>query len=135
MDKKQIVIDFIKNHGFCVISSNSAEGFPQSAVLSYSEFDGTNIIVSTSSKTRKYKNIKENPKTSIVIGWSTDDFLTLQMDGETTEAEDQQKAGDIHCAKNEYAKNFRNDPDNKYLIFKPTWIRFTDLKTKEVFEL
>lgn len=134
MDDKELILNFFKKNNYCVVASLGDE-YPQSAVVAFSETEDLNIVFSTSTDTRKFKNIKNNPKTSITIGWDPTDFTTVQMDGESYEiTENIEKYIEYHVNKHPVSAKYAHNPDNKYFMFKPKWLRFTDSKTKKIIE-
>lgn len=135
MDKNKILEVFLKKNDLCVFSSVSSDGFPQSAVLSFTEIEDLSIIISTLNTTRKYKNIKSNPKSSVVIGWNPSDFITLQMDGTTEEPEDQEKYKQLFIVKHPGSLEYLKKPGNTFLVFKPSWIKYSDIQSNVIFEL
>src|SRR5437762_806440 len=75
----EFLYDFISRHKLAVISSLSAESFPQSALVGIAVAPDLRIVFDTLADARKYENLKKNPAASIVIGW--EDEATIQMEG------------------------------------------------------
>ncbi|OGM02207.1 hypothetical protein A3K72_00885 [Candidatus Woesearchaeota archaeon RBG_13_36_6] len=65
MELKQKIEQFIKNKNVCVIATCS-ENKPRASTVNYVPV-GFTLYVVTSSKSTKYKNIKENPNISVAI--------------------------------------------------------------------
>ncbi len=137
MDKKKIIYDFLENHKLAVLSTINADGNPQSALVGFGQNENLELFFGTSKLSRKYKNLIQNPKVSVVIGW--ENSITLQYEGEAKESNgpELEKFKEAYFRKNPLAKQFENDPYEVYFKIKPKWIRYTKLKdTKlEVFEV
>ncbi len=126
-DNEKIILDFIKKHTLAVISTVNHLGNPESAVLEFSETDKLEIIFDTFSTYRKYKNLKDNPRVSLVIGW--DDDISVQYEGIATElrGEELKKFQNIHITKLPKAKKFVEIDVIRYFKVIPKWIRYSDL--------
>lgn len=109
---------------------------PEAAVLEFSETDDLEIIFDTFSTYRKYKNLQDNPKIALVIGWDGD--ITVQYEGIAKElsGEELEQCKRIHIQKLPKAVKFENMKVVRYFKVKPTWIRYSDLSKDpwEVFE-
>lgn len=136
-DKKKIIFDFIKKHKICVLSTIHKDGSPESAVVEFGESADLEIIFDTLKTYRKYKNLKENPKVAVVIGW--DENITVQYEGEASEliGEEVERYKKFYFYKNPEAQRWENDEGITYFRIIPKWIRYSDLRVHpwEVFEL
>ena len=137
LDKTRNVYDFIHSQHVCVISTINQDGKPESAAMAFSETEDLKIIFQTPNDTRKYRNLVNNKSISIVVGWSLDDFITVQYEGIAREATDQQVewCRNIHISKNEKSQEYAYLEQNKYFIVEPKWIRFSDINNQDIFEL
>ena len=100
---KEDAFDFIKSNDLAVVATTSSQGSPQAAVVEYGELDDFTIIIDTLTSSRKYKNLRENNKTAIVIGRDND--ITVQIDAVATElnGEELDVAKQAYFKKNERA--------------------------------
>lgn len=126
-DKKSLILDFVKKHTLAVISTVSAEGLPEAAVIEYGETDNLELIFDTFDTSRKYKNLQKNNKAAIVIGW--DENITVQYEGEVFEMSGEEigKYKEAYFVKNPHAKKWENHEEIKYFKVIPRWIRYSDL--------
>ena len=136
---KNQILDFLKEHPLCVVSTIHADGSgPESAVVAFSETENLEIIFGTSNLARKYKNLQADNKVSFVIGWS-DSEGTIQYEGKATELskEEAQPYIDKQVEKIPSSKGFVDREDQRWFIVKPSWLRFFDhtIKPHEVHEL
>jgi general stress protein 26 len=134
MDKKSFIYNFIANHKLAVISTQSADSKPQSAVIGFGQTKNLEIIFGTDSSSRKYNNILNNPAVSLVIGW--DDNKTVQLEGNAQELSE----NDLELIRQNYwnkspdAESYHKNPGQRYFVVKPMWVRYTDLD-KEPWEI
>src|SRR5690606_26152717 len=73
------LLAFMRKHRLCIQATVSSDGMPQAAVVGYAVTDDLEIVFDTASTTRKVKNLRNNPRMAIVIGW--DEERTLQLEG------------------------------------------------------
>ncbi|HYV33409.1 MAG TPA: pyridoxamine 5'-phosphate oxidase family protein [Candidatus Limnocylindria bacterium] len=128
---KKLILDFIKSNKIAVISTNSETGWPQGAVIEFAETEELEIVFDTSVAYRKYKNLSKDKKTSFVIGW--DKQITVQYEGlaeELMDAEEINAYKAIYFKKNPDAQRWESDPEIRYFIVKPKWLRYSDLNVK-----
>ncbi len=126
---KQDILSYLKRHMLTVISTCGEDHQPESALIGFGQTDGLELIIGTNTKTRKYKNIIQNPHVSLVIGWDSDN-TSVQYEGIAKQLDDVQ--GDMYIAayhkKVPTAARFRHEPGQVYFLITPTWIRYVDLK-------
>lgn len=131
MDKRIVknkILEFLNKHKLAVISTiHSNKDAPESAVVGFANTDSLEIIFGTSCKTRKHANIQANPNVSVVIGWDSA-IGTLQYEGVASVLgkDELKEYTAILVAKNIENKKYISFEDQRYILIKPTWIRFTD---------
>jgi pyridoxine/pyridoxamine 5'-phosphate oxidase len=123
---KQGILDFIRKQSLCVLSTVNVTGESESSAVGFSENEDFEIVFGTSSKNRKFQNILQHPKVSVVIGW--DDWVTVQYEGSARvlaggELARYQKN---HFMKLPSAEKYSAHPDEMYVALKPHWLRYTD---------
>ncbi len=130
MIDKQKMYEFMKNHTMMVISSTNYIGETESAAVGFGQTEDLTIIFGTSISSRKAKNIMSNRKVSIVIGWDKDG--TIQCEGKATLVigDERSKYSEILFNSNPASRKYKDNPEECYIIVKPSWIRYTDVSTK-----
>ncbi len=122
-----------------VVSTNSATGFPQAAVVAVSETDTLEIIFATFNDTRKFFNLLTDPRVAVVMGWNNDDKRTLQMEGRArlVEGPEVESIASIHCTKSAGSRRFRDDPRQRYFVVTLSWLRYSDfgVNSSEIWEV
>lgn len=105
--------------------------------MGFGQTEDFEIILGTSTQSRKFENIKNNNKVSIVFGW--DSTVTVQYEGKIKEiiGKEAEKYKKIYFAKTPAAQKYDNDPNQTYLLVKPDWARYTDISemNPQIFEL
>lgn len=121
---KEALITFMEARSFCVISTVGADARPEAAFVGFSSNGNLEVIIGTSSKSRKFRNISQNKSVAIVIADMTGE---AQYEGEvevvTPEAYGTLMEEGRFKKLSGYDK-YRNDPTQVYLRIRPTWIRF-----------
>ncbi len=129
MKSKQELYDFMNNNSLAVVSTVTAEGNPSAAIVGFGQTKELELLISTDNTTRKYKNLQTNPRVAVAIGGTTPE--TIQLEGTARELKEDELdvVRDNYWQKNPHAKAYSDNPNNRYFIITPTWIRFTDLRT------
>jgi hypothetical protein len=125
MTKEQL-FTFIKDHKLAVLSTISAQGAPQSALIGIAVTAELEIVFDTVKSSRKYGNLATNPAATFVVGCTSE--TTLQYE-----------AWRVSRWWTIWARNqgvyFATWPDGPsrlswpgicYWLVKPKWIRFSD---------
>ena len=133
MDDK--VLDFLKSNRVCCLATQLKDGSPHTAALHFSHtLDPFALYFSTQNSSRKYQALAEGKsvKGSVTVGFSEQEWITLQMDGEVSTVSDPEElksAKAIHYPKHPKSQEFENNPATVFLMFTPTWWRYTDINT------
>ena len=126
---------FLAKNRVCVLSMLLKDESPHGAAMHYSHADSPlQIYIQTENTSRKMSGLlkRSSVKASVVIGFSEDEFRTLQMDGNikvlpSTKLKSVHK---IHYTKHPEAKQWKDDPATVFLVFKPTWWIYIEYKPK-----
>jgi pyridoxine/pyridoxamine 5'-phosphate oxidase len=109
-----------------VISTLSASGSVQSALIGIAITKDIEIIFDTVKSSRKYSNLKNNLSCSLVLGWSGEQ--TVQYEGVATELE----GAELERCQATYFQSWPDGPSRLtwpgivYFSVRPTWIRYSD---------
>lgn len=131
-EQKELIADFIKGQNYATVAT-TWNGEPQAATVAFSERNETEIIFGTLKETRKYRNLKSDPKIAIVIGW--DQSVTVQIEGiaHETMGELQEECMRIHVIKNPGSARYMEMEGQCYFKVTPRWIRYTDISVEPEF--
>lgn len=120
------IYSLMRQYRYGVISSLSADGTPQSALVGIAITHQLEVIFDTLRTIRKYANLTRSSRCSFVIGWGGEQ--TVQLEGKALEPE----GPALETLRETY---FETWPDGRershwphltYFLVKPTWIRYSD---------
>lgn len=133
MNYNDIVKNFISSHRISVLSILTSESAPHASALHYAWDKNTNsFIFFTRIDTIKYKTLeKQQSQASLVIGFSEEEFVTLQFHGEVKLITNENNLKEVYFAKYPNIREHEKDVDAVFLKFSPNWFRYTDYKTDE----
>jgi general stress protein 26 len=120
------ILQFLSNHEECVIATVNNNGKPEAATVGFSQNNKLQLVVGTNMKTRKFKNIKQNPSVAIVVGFEGE--VTLQYEGTASLIPNDEQEARLkpHFEKLPGVEKFKDEPGQVYFLIEPTWIRYTD---------
>lgn len=129
-----VISNFLMKEKVGVLSVILADGTPHSATMHYSYKDEPfKIYIQTSNTTLKAQPFLngEVGKGAMAIGFSEEDWLTLQIHGDIriiSGHEELEEVYKIHYKKNPDAEQYKG-PKTVFLEFTPNWWRYTDFNT------
>jgi general stress protein 26 len=125
MNTQQKILAFLAQQEECVIAT-ACDNVPEAAIVGFSESPSLELVIGTSSATRKYRNITKNPQVAVVIGFTGN--VTVQFEGiaRLLSGEELERRQKTHFKKLPEVEHFKNDPGQVYLLLSPTWVRYTD---------
>ena len=121
----------MRRQRLAVQASVAAAGGPQAAVVGVVVNDELEVFFDTLSTSRKYANLRRDPRAALVLGWDLEEGCTLQLEGVV----DEPSGAELARLKQLYFAAFPDGverqawPDIAYLRVRPTFIRFSDFRT------
>src|SRR5687767_6752552 len=76
---REELVSFLRRYKLAAEATIAPGGAPQAAIVGFSVSDDLEIVFDTTSETRKYRNLRADPRIALVIGW--DDAITAQIEG------------------------------------------------------
>ena len=127
MDKKKFLYAYVNKRMLAVLATIGPDQVPEAAVMEFGQTENLELIFDTLNTTRKYANLKQNPKIAFVIGW--EEGTTVQYEGVAKELEGVELATykKIMFAKNPAFAKWENLPGMTYFKVTPKWIRYSAL--------
>jgi hypothetical protein len=122
------VLSFARRHPLAVQASASPAGAPQAAVVGVVVSDAFEVFFDTLDSSRKSKNLRQNPRIALVIGWDLEEGRTVQLEG----AVDEPRGADLERLQQVYFERFADGverlswPGITYVRVRPTWLRYSD---------
>ena len=120
------VFRFMNGERLGVLATVGEDGRPEAAVMGIAVTPALEIIFDTVKSSRKYPNLKQNPRVAWVVGCTTE--VTVQYEGEAKELEGEELAK----YKKTYFATYPDGPVREkwpgitYFVVRPKWVRYCD---------
>lgn len=120
------LVAFLRQHRLAVQASTSVAGAPQAAVVGFAVTDALEIVFDTVDASRKYQNLRKNPRVALVIGW--DEERTAQLEGMA----DFPQGRELERVRECYFEAFPDGrerltwPGITHVRVRPDWARYSD---------
>ena len=123
------VYRFVNARKLAVISTTSPGGDPQSALVGIAVSPQLQIVFDTVKSSRKYTNLKADPRISLVVGWDAE--ITVQYEGTAIEPEEEalRQAKDIYFQTWPSGVERQQWPGITWFLVSPAWVRYSDFIT------
>ena len=123
--------EFMKKESLAVLATASEDGHPEAALMGFAVTAQLEIIFDTVKSSRKYPNLKRNPRVAWVVGCTTE--ITVQYEGmaEELEGEELAKYKKIYFAKFPDGPARESWPGITYFVVRPNWVRYCDYDPKK----
>lgn len=104
----------------------SASGAPQCAVVGYGVSDALEIVFDTLASTRKFVNLRADPRIALTIGW--DDAITAQVEGvaDCPTGAELERIRDVYFVAYPDGRDRLAWPGIQHVRVRPTWVRVSD---------
>jgi PPOX class probable F420-dependent enzyme len=110
--------ELLKGHNFGVLATVGESGRPQTSVV-WVDTDGENVLVNTTNKRAKGRNLRVNPRVSISIWDNEDPYKYFEVEG-PVELVDEGANEHIHELSRRYdGKDFHTPVDRVIVRIKP----------------
>lgn len=127
---KEEVYRFMDAERLAVLATVSEGGQPEAALMGMAVTPELEIVFDTLRSSRKYPNLKRNPRVAWVIGCLSE--ISVQYEGVAEEL-----AGEAltHYQQTYFAR-FPNGPERQswpgitYFVVRPSWIRYCDYRQR-----
>lgn len=127
----EFLYNFISRYKLGVISSVSSEGAPQSALVGFAITEDLRIIFDTVTDSRKYRNLMNDPRISIVVGWDGESTVQLEGTADVPEGKELDRLKEIYYkAYPDGWERAATWPNLAYFCIRPRWIRYSDFNTQ-----
>ncbi|MEU3920003.1 pyridoxamine 5'-phosphate oxidase family protein [Streptomyces sp. NPDC029004] len=120
------LIWFLRRYKLAVQSTVAPDGAPQAAVVGYAVSDDLEIVFDTVETTRKWLNLRADPRIALVIGW--DDAITAQIEGVADFPTGAELERIQACYFTAYpdGRDRLSWPGITHVRVRPTWVRYSD---------
>lgn len=120
------LIWFLRKYKLAVQSTVTPDGAPQAAVVGFAVSDDLEIVFDTVETTRKWLNLRADPRIALVIGW--DDAITAQIEGLADFPTGAELERIQACYFSVYpdGRDRLSWPGITHVRVRPTWVRYSD---------
>ena len=116
----------MSKYRYGVVSSTSSTGTPQSALVGIAITTDLEIIFDTVASSRKYPNLVERPRCSLVVGWGAEQTVQFEGIASLQAGADLKRYQDAYFAVWPECRTHISWPGIVYFVVRPVWIRFSD---------
>jgi hypothetical protein len=116
---------FIKARPLAVMASVSAKGAPEAALVGIAVTPELELVFDTLDATRKYPNLKRDPRIAFVIGWDGEETLQYEGLADEPEGDELERLKTLYFAAVPDGAARQDWPGLTYIRAKPRWIRFS----------
>ncbi len=120
------LVRFLRRYRVAVQASVGPDGAPQAAVVGFAVSDALEIVFDTIDTTRKYRNLRADPRIALVIGW--DDEATAQIEGiaDFPTGAELERVRECYFVAYPDGRDRLAWPGITHVRVRPRWIRYTD---------
>jgi hypothetical protein len=120
------LVQFLRRYKLAVQASTSPGGAPQAAVVGFAVSDALELVFDTLENTRKYLNLRADPRIALVIGW--DDAISVQLEGlaDFPEGAELERLRRVYFGPYPDGRDRLAWPGITHVRVRPTWVRFSD---------
>jgi pyridoxine/pyridoxamine 5'-phosphate oxidase len=120
------LVAVLRRYKLAVQASVAPGGAPQAAVVGFAVSDALEIVFDTVASSRKYRNLRDDPRVALVIGWEHE--ITVQLEG----IADVPIGGELERVRACYFVAYPDGrerlawPGITHFRVRPTWVRYSD---------
>jgi general stress protein 26 len=119
-------VALLRRYNLAVQTSVSPTGAPQAAVVGFAVTDELEIIFDTLASSRKYRNLRDDPRVALVIGWEHE--ITVQIEGiaDVPVGDDLERVRACYFVAYPDGRERLAWPGITHFRVRPTWVRYSD---------
>lgn len=120
------LVSFLRRYKLAAEATNGPGGTPQAAIVGFGVSDDLEIVFDTTRETRKYRNLRADPRIALVIGW--DDAITAQIEGvaDFPDGDELERIRQVYFVAYPDGRDRLAWPGITHVRVRPTWVRFSD---------
>jgi len=129
------IYEFVHARKLAVVASIGPGGEPQSALVGIAISPQLEIVFDTVKSSRKYPNLKADPRIAVVIGWEGETSVQYAGLAIEPEGEELARAKQIYFAAWPSGVERQQWPGIAYFLIRPKWVRYSDFDTGRIEEM
>jgi len=121
------LLAFLRSEKLMVEATVNAEGSAQAAVVGYAVSAEFELVFDTLQSTRKYQNLRRDPRVAVVIGW---DQVTVQLEGvaDFPEGPELERLKECYFGTYPDGRERMAWPGITHVRVRPRWARYSDFR-------
>lgn len=120
------IVDFVRAHGGGVVATSGTTGGPESAWINLAADDDGRLLFGTNQHSRKYANLRADPRVSLVVVSGTGQEFQLEGEAALLDGPAAEAAGELLEAR--HPGSGGQDPASTRLVeVAVRWARFVDV--------
>jgi pyridoxine/pyridoxamine 5'-phosphate oxidase len=116
---------FLCQHRLAVVAT-TANGSPQAAVVGIAVADTLDIVFDTIGTSRKYQNLRTDPRIAMVVGWDGEQTVQIEGTADLPSGAALEACKKIYFAAWPDGRQRENWPNIAYVCVRPRWVRYSD---------
>jgi PPOX class probable F420-dependent enzyme len=120
------LVEFLRRHRLAVQASTAADGGPQAAVVGFGVSDELEIVFDTLESTRKYRNLRRDPRIALVVGWDAGACAQIEGVAEFPVGDELSRLRECYFVAYPDGRERLAWPGITHVVVRPTWVRFSD---------
>lgn len=123
------ILAYLRARNVMAVSSIGPDGAPQAAIVGYGVSDALELVFDTLSSTRKYANLRKDPRVALIVGW---DDTTLQMQGtaDFPAGEELERMRQVYFGAYPDGRDRLAWPGITHVRVRLEWARFSDFRSE-----
>jgi pyridoxine/pyridoxamine 5'-phosphate oxidase len=123
------IYGFLREHRLAVMSTLGPAASPQAAVIGIVVTEALDIIFDTFTTSRKYANLRADPRVALVIGWDLGQTVQIEGKAEVLSGPELDACKPDYFAMWPDGRDREHRPDIAYVRVRPRWLRYSDYST------
>jgi general stress protein 26 len=125
MTRSELVV-VLRRYNLAVQASVAPGGAPQAAVVGFAVSDALEIVFDTVASSRKYRNLRDDPRVALVIGWEHE--ITVQVEGvvDVPVGDELERVRACYFVAYPDGRERLAWPGITHFRVRPTWARYSD---------
>jgi pyridoxine/pyridoxamine 5'-phosphate oxidase len=120
------LVTVLRNYNLAIQASVAPTGAPQAAVVGFAVTDALEIVFDTVATSRKYRNLRDDPRVALVIGWEHE--ITVQIEGvaDVPVGDELERVRACYFVTYPDGRERLAWPGITHFRVRPAWVRYSD---------
>lgn len=120
------LVQFLRGHKLAVQATVAKGGAPQAAVVGIGVGDACEIVFDTLESTRKFENLRADPRIALVVGWDAEKTAQIEGVADFPRGAELERIRNVYFAAHPDGRDRLAWPGITHVRVRPTWVRYSD---------